>query len=134
VPLQVLVNDFDHGGGGRLGVGLGVAFDNALMRRQHYLAVVSRNCRPRSLSGRHRLSASRIAQNVWRPKQRGLICRLRAMARFEDTRDLRLMGGYQPDHDADLDNAFLLALRIFDLFGIVWTIRRVSIRFANSTK
>ena len=27
------------------------------------------------------------------------------IARFEDTRDLRLMGGYQPGHDSELDQA-----------------------------
>lgn len=60
-------------------------------------------------------SVSRIAQNVWTPEQRGLISRLRAMiARFEDTRDLRLMGGYQPGRDTDLDNAVQLVPRIYD--------------------
>jgi flagellum-specific ATP synthase len=60
-------------------------------------------------------SISRLAQNVWTPEQRGLISRLRAMiARFEDTRDLRLMGGYQPGRDADLDNTVQLVPRIYD--------------------
>ena len=41
-------------------------------------------------------SVSRLANQAWTPEQRSLVMKLRAMiARFEDTRDLRLMGGYR---------------------------------------
>jgi flagellum-specific ATP synthase len=59
-------------------------------------------------------SVSRLAHHVWTPEQNALIARLRAMiARYEETRDLRVMGGYQPGHDADLDQAVLLVPRIY---------------------
>jgi flagellum-specific ATP synthase len=60
-------------------------------------------------------SISRLADHVWRSDQKELVRRLRSMiARFEDTRDLRLMGGYQPGHDPDLDQAVVLVPRIYD--------------------
>jgi len=60
-------------------------------------------------------SISRLADHVWRPDQKELVRRLRSMiARFEDTRDLRLMGGYQPGHDPDLDQAVVLVPRIYE--------------------
>jgi len=60
-------------------------------------------------------SISRLAQHVWTPDQRTLVTKLRSMiARYEDTRDLRLMGGYQPGADLDLDQAVLLVPRIYD--------------------
>ena len=41
-------------------------------------------------------SVSRLADHAWSAEERALVLKLRAMiARFEDTRDLRLMGGYQ---------------------------------------
>lgn len=41
--------------------------------------------------------------------------RLRSLiARFEDTRDLRLMGGYQAGQDPELDQAVSLVPRIYD--------------------
>ena len=36
------------------------------------------------------------------------------MARFEDTRDLRLMGGYQSGRDAELDQAIALVPKVYD--------------------
>jgi flagellum-specific ATP synthase len=40
--------------------------------------------------------------------------RLKAMiARYEDTRDLRLMGGYQRGGDAELDQAVALVPKIY---------------------
>jgi hypothetical protein len=36
------------------------------------------------------------------------------VARFEDTRDLRLMGGYQAGADAELDTAIALVPRIYE--------------------
>lgn len=44
-----------------------------------------------------------------------LILKLKAMiARYEETRDLRLMGGYQPGQDADLDQAVALVPKLYD--------------------
>lgn len=60
-------------------------------------------------------SISRLAQHVWSREERDLVLRLRSLiARFEDTRDLRLMGGYQPGLDAELDQAVSLVPRIYD--------------------
>jgi flagellum-specific ATP synthase len=60
-------------------------------------------------------SVSRLAHHVWAPEQRELVSRLRAMmARFEDTRDLRLMGGYQSGRDAELDQAIALVPKVYD--------------------
>jgi flagellum-specific ATP synthase len=51
-------------------------------------------------------SISRLAQKAWSGDQRALVARLKAMiARFEDTRDIRLLGAYQPGADPDLDMA-----------------------------
>ncbi len=60
-------------------------------------------------------SISRLAQHVWSGEERALILRLRNLiSRFEDTRDLRLMGGYQPGHDAELDQAVTIVPKIYD--------------------
>lgn len=60
-------------------------------------------------------SVSRLADLVWTPEERTLIRRLRGLAaRYEDTRDLRLMGGYQPGSDAELDQAVAVVPRIYD--------------------
>lgn len=60
-------------------------------------------------------SVSRLAHHVWTPEQRGLAMRMKGLvARFEDTRDLRLMGGYQPGADAELDKAIALVPRIYE--------------------
>jgi len=37
------------------------------------------------------------------------------IARFEDTSDLRLMGGYQPGRDSELDQAVQLVPKIYDV-------------------
>jgi flagellum-specific ATP synthase len=59
-------------------------------------------------------SISRLADIVWSQEQRELVRKLRTMiARFEDTRDLRLMGGYHPGTDADLDHAVTTVPRIY---------------------
>ena len=51
-------------------------------------------------------SVSRLAHCVWDPEERELVSKLRAMiAKYEDTRDLRLMGGYQSGRDSGLDQA-----------------------------
>lgn len=60
-------------------------------------------------------SISRLAQQVWSPEERNLVNRLRSMiARFEETRDLRLMGGFQQGADPELDQAVALVPIIYD--------------------
>ncbi|ORE95081.1 flagellar protein export ATPase FliI [Aurantimonas sp. 22II-16-19i] len=60
-------------------------------------------------------SISRLAQRAWNLQERELVTRLRAMiARFEDTRDLRLLGGYQRGSDGTLDQAVDLVPHIYD--------------------
>jgi flagellum-specific ATP synthase len=60
-------------------------------------------------------SVSRLSNRVWTPEQAALIMKLRAMiARFEDTRDLRLMGGYRGGTDAALDKAIDLVPRLYE--------------------
>jgi flagellum-specific ATP synthase len=36
------------------------------------------------------------------------------IARYEDTRDLRLIGGYQPGTDPELDKAIAFAPRLYE--------------------
>jgi len=51
-------------------------------------------------------SISRLAGKAWGSDQRILVTKLKAMiARFEDTRDIRLLGAYQGGADPDLDLA-----------------------------
>ncbi|MEO5759917.1 MAG: flagellar protein export ATPase FliI [Mesorhizobium sp.] len=51
-------------------------------------------------------SISRLAGKAWSVEQRALVTRLKSMiARFEDTRDIRLLGAYQGGVDAELDIA-----------------------------
>ncbi|MEW5422244.1 flagellar protein export ATPase FliI [Amorphus sp. 3PC139-8] len=60
-------------------------------------------------------SISRLAELVWSKEQRELVRRLRGMiARFEDTRDLRLMGGYHAGSDPDLDQAVALVPKVYE--------------------
>ena len=60
-------------------------------------------------------SISRLAQLCWTTEQRNLVSQLKTMiARFEDTRDLRLMGGYHPGNDAELDRAVVMVPRVYD--------------------
>jgi flagellum-specific ATP synthase len=80
-----------------------VVLDRAIAEQGRYPAV--------NLLG----SISRLASEVWTPEQRELVRRLKAMmARFEETRDLRLMGGYRAGEDAELDQAILLVPRIYE--------------------
>jgi flagellum-specific ATP synthase len=59
-------------------------------------------------------SVSRLAHNVWDPEERELVSKLRAMiAKYEDTRDLRLMGGYQAGRDSGLDQAVDMVPKIY---------------------
>ncbi|PTW60185.1 flagellum-specific ATP synthase [Breoghania corrubedonensis] len=60
-------------------------------------------------------SISRLAQHAWTADQRELVMRLKGLiARYEDTRDLRLMGGYQPGNDPQLDYACQIVPRIYE--------------------
>lgn len=60
-------------------------------------------------------SISRLAPKAWTKDQQTLVTRLRSMiARFEDTRDIRLLGAYQPGADAELDMAVKQVPLIYD--------------------
>jgi flagellum-specific ATP synthase len=60
-------------------------------------------------------SISRLAHYGWTADQRALVARLRALiARYEDTRDLRLMGGYTPGSDPSLDQAVNIVPKIYE--------------------
>jgi len=51
-------------------------------------------------------SISRLAPKAWSDDQRALVTKLKAMiSRFESTRDIRLLGAYQPGLDTELDAA-----------------------------
>ncbi|QLF69354.1 flagellar protein export ATPase FliI [Peteryoungia desertarenae] len=51
-------------------------------------------------------SISRLARKAWNPEQEKLVSRLKALIhRYEETRDLRLIGGYRNGSDPDLDMA-----------------------------
>ncbi|MEP1261479.1 MAG: FliI/YscN family ATPase [Rhizobiaceae bacterium] len=51
-------------------------------------------------------SISRLADKVWTPEERSLVLQLRKMiSKFEETRDLRMLGGWKPGSDAELDKA-----------------------------
>src|SRR5580658_1201105 len=63
-------------------------------------------------------SVSRMTNPLWRPEQRKVVQNLRAMiARFEETRELRLMGGYTAGADPILDKAIKSTPRIYDAMG-----------------
>jgi flagellum-specific ATP synthase len=60
-------------------------------------------------------SISRLAAKAWSDDQRTLVTRLKAMiSRFEDTRDIRLLGAYQAGADAELDMAVKQVPLIYD--------------------
>jgi flagellum-specific ATP synthase len=60
-------------------------------------------------------SVSRLAHAVWTPEQRKLVANLRSLiARYEETRELRLMGGYAPGTDPFLDKAIKSAPRVYE--------------------
>jgi flagellum-specific ATP synthase len=60
-------------------------------------------------------SISRLSLPRWTPEQSALIGRLRSLiARYEETRELRLMGGYTPGVDAVLDQAVKTVPRIYE--------------------
>jgi flagellum-specific ATP synthase len=63
-------------------------------------------------------SISRLAPKAWTDEQKGLVMRLRAMiSRFEDTRDIRLLGAYQPGADAELDIAVRQVPQLYEAMG-----------------
>ena len=60
-------------------------------------------------------SVSRLANPSWTPEQRKLVGKLRSLiARYEETRDLRLMGGFTPGADPLLDQAVKSVPRIYE--------------------
>jgi flagellum-specific ATP synthase len=60
-------------------------------------------------------SISRLSQPRWTPEQVALVGRLRSLiARFEETRELRLMGGYTSGGDPVLDQAVKTVPRIYE--------------------
>lgn len=60
-------------------------------------------------------SISRLADRAWNPQERELVSRLRSMiSRYEDTRDLRLLGGYQRGSDQTLDQAVDLVPHVYE--------------------
>jgi flagellum-specific ATP synthase len=60
-------------------------------------------------------SVSRLAHHVWSKEQRALVMKLRAMiARFESSRDLRLMGGYHVGADPMMDQAVTFVPKIYE--------------------
>ncbi|QRM54226.1 flagellar protein export ATPase FliI [Sinorhizobium sp. BG8] len=61
-------------------------------------------------------SISRLARKAWTPDQEKLVSRLKALIhRFEETRDLRLIGGYRAGGDPDLDMAIKQVPIIYDV-------------------
>lgn len=63
-------------------------------------------------------SISRLSGKAWSDEQRVLVTRLRAMiARYEDTRDIRLLGGYQAGADPELDMAVRQVPLIYEAFA-----------------
>jgi flagellum-specific ATP synthase len=63
-------------------------------------------------------SISRLAAKAWADDERSLVTRLRAMiARYEDTRDIRLLGAYQAGVDVDLDLAVRQVPVIYEMLA-----------------
>lgn len=60
-------------------------------------------------------SVSRLANRAWDEPQRALVSQLRAMiALFEETRDLRMMSGWQQGASPELDQAVTLVPRLYE--------------------
>ena len=60
-------------------------------------------------------SVSRLAHHVWTKEQRALVMKLRGMiARYESSRDLRLMGGYHAGADPLMDQAVAFAPKVYE--------------------
>ncbi|MGE0769532.1 MAG: FliI/YscN family ATPase [Hyphomicrobiaceae bacterium] len=62
------------------------------------------------------MSISRLASVVWSKEEATLVRRLRALvSRFEETRELRTLGGYKPGADPELDQAIAITPIIYRL-------------------
>ncbi len=60
-------------------------------------------------------SISRLAPHCWTDAQRDLVTRLKALiARYEDSRDLRAVGAYEPGSDQELDDAVRIVPRVYE--------------------
>lgn len=60
-------------------------------------------------------STSRLSHRAWTPEQRELILRLRGLiSEYEETKDLRMLGGYQAGGNAALDKACHLVPRLYE--------------------
>jgi flagellum-specific ATP synthase len=63
-------------------------------------------------------SVSRLAMRVWSPAQRAAVSNLKALvAKFEETRDIRLIGGYKANNDPELDRAVVLVPRLYQFLS-----------------
>jgi flagellum-specific ATP synthase len=61
-------------------------------------------------------SVSRLARKAWTPEEEKLVGRLKALVhRYEETKDLRLIGGYRQGSDPDLDIAVKQVPVIYDI-------------------
>lgn len=61
-------------------------------------------------------SISRLARKAWRGDEEKLVSRLRALIhRYEETKDLRLVGAYKPGADAEMDMAVKQVPVIYDV-------------------
>lgn len=61
-------------------------------------------------------SISRLARKAWNGDEEKLVMRLKALIhRYEETRDLRLIGGYRPGSDPDLDMAVKQAPVVYEV-------------------
>jgi flagellum-specific ATP synthase len=58
-------------------------------------------------------SISRLAAKTWSPQQQALVSKLVQMIeRYEDTRDIRMIGGYKPGTDPELDECLAVVPRL----------------------
>jgi flagellum-specific ATP synthase len=58
-------------------------------------------------------SISRLAGKAWSPPQQALVMKLVSMIeRFEDTRDIRMIGGYKPGNDQELDECLAVVPKL----------------------
>jgi flagellum-specific ATP synthase len=63
-------------------------------------------------------SVSRLAMRVWSPQQRTAVSSLKALiAKFEETRDIRLIGGYKANNDPELDRAVRLVPQLYQFLS-----------------
>lgn len=63
-------------------------------------------------------SVSRLADRVWQPNERQLVRDLlRLISVYEDTADIRLLGGYTPGSDPEVDKAVSIVPAIYSYFS-----------------